>query len=113
MKWWLSLAVVGLSACGERAVETPAVEAPAAAASAPPATAASSSVPAPAAAVVAPVTGAMPAPGTIGFAGFGPAPFGASDEQVRMAWGSDLGDARPEQPGGCYYLLPQARSANG
>ncbi len=30
-----------------------------------------------------------------------------------MAWGSDLGDARPEQPGGCYYLLPQARSANG
>src|SRR5688572_2066687 len=55
----------------------------------------------------------MPAPGTIGFAGFGPAPFGASDEQVRMAWGADLGDARPEQPGGCYYLLPEARSANG
>lgn len=55
----------------------------------------------------------MPAPGTIGFAGFGPARFGASDEQVRMAWGADLGDARPEQPGGCYYLLPQARNANG
>lgn len=30
-----------------------------------------------------------------------------------MAWGADLGDARPEQPGGCYYLLPQPRSAKG
>ncbi|HEY5850481.1 MAG TPA: lectin [Lysobacter sp.] len=49
----------------------------------------------------------------IGFSGFGPAKFGASDEQVRMAWGADLGDARPEQPGGCYYLLPQPRTAKG
>lgn len=55
----------------------------------------------------------MPAPGVITFAGFGPAPFGVNEEQVRMAWGRDLGDMRPEQPGGCYYLIPQPRSDTG
>lgn len=30
-----------------------------------------------------------------------------------MAWGSDLGDEKPQQPGGCYYLLPQPRTAKG
>jgi hypothetical protein len=48
-----------------------------------------------------------PAAGTITFQGFGPAAFGADAEQVRMAWGGDLGDASPDQPGGCYYLTPQ------
>lgn len=48
-----------------------------------------------------------PAAGTITFSGFGPAAFGATDEAVRQAWGSDLGDARPSEPGGCYYLIPQ------
>ncbi|QSX73692.1 hypothetical protein HIV01_010610 [Lysobacter arenosi] len=109
MKWLLSLLVFGLSACGERAVDAPASSATAA----PTATVAPTATAAATPEVISPVRAAMPAPGTIGFAGFGPAPFGATDEQVRMAWGSDLGDARPEQPGGCYYLLPQARSANG
>lgn len=48
-----------------------------------------------------------PAAGTITFSGFGPAAFGTTDEAVRQAWGSDLGDARPSEPGGCYYLIPQ------
>jgi hypothetical protein len=110
VKWWLSLAVLGLAACGERTTQAPAVAAPASSATvAPQATVAAAPRPDP----VAPVRGAMPAPGTFGVAGFGPAQFGASDEQVRMAWGSDLGDEKPAEPGGCYYLLPQARSANG
>lgn len=48
-----------------------------------------------------------PAQGAISFRGFGAVPFGGSVEQVRMAWGGDLGDAKPDQPGGCYYLIPQ------
>ena len=47
------------------------------------------------------------ADGVITFQGFGPAAFGADQEQVRMAWGNDLGDAQPSEPGGCYYLTPQ------
>ena len=54
-----------------------------------------------------------PAEGTIGFAGFGPAPFGASAEQVRQAWGGDLGDERPSEPGGCHYLIPQPLGPEG
>ncbi|NYZ62205.1 hypothetical protein [Luteimonas deserti] len=42
----------------------------------------------------------------ITFEGFGPAAFGSDPEQVRIAWGNDLGDARPSEPGGCYYLTP-------
>lgn len=48
-----------------------------------------------------------PAEGTISFTGFGPAEFGATEEAVRQAWGGDLGDAQPSEPGGCYYLIPQ------
>lgn len=48
-----------------------------------------------------------PAEGTVTFAGFGPADFGATAEAVRQAWGGDLGDAQPSEPGGCYYLIPQ------
>ena len=54
-----------------------------------------------------------PAEGTITFAGFGPAPFGATDEAVRQSWGGDLGDAKPSEPGGCYYLIPQPLGAEG
>lgn len=54
-----------------------------------------------------------PAEGTISFAGFGPARFGAEPEQVRIGWGGDLGDARPSEPGGCYYLVPQPMGAEG
>lgn len=57
--------------------------------------------------------GAMPAPGAIGWAGFGPAAFGADQEAVRQAWGRDLGDAQPSEPGGCYYLIPQPLGAAG
>lgn len=54
-----------------------------------------------------------PAEGTITFAGFGPAAFGAAAEQVRQAWGGDLGDAQPAEPGGCYYLIPQPLGPEG
>jgi len=54
-----------------------------------------------------------PAPGTITFNGFGPAAFGADAEQVRIAWGGDLGDAGPDEPGGCYYLIPQPVGPEG
>ncbi len=53
------------------------------------------------------------ADGVITFEGFGPARFGADQEQVRMAWGRDLGDATPSEPGGCYYLVPQPLGATG
>ncbi|WP_202843274.1 hypothetical protein [Luteimonas saliphila] len=54
-----------------------------------------------------------PAEGTISFAGFGPAAFGASAEAVRQAWGGDLGDERPAEPGGCHYLIPQPLGSEG
>jgi hypothetical protein len=54
-----------------------------------------------------------PAEGTITFKGFGPANFGATAEEVRMAWGGDLGDAKPFEPGGCYYLIPQPVGTDG
>ena len=54
-----------------------------------------------------------PAEGTITFQGFGPANFGATSEEVRMAWGGDLGDAKPVEPGGCYYLIPQPVGTDG
>ena len=69
------------------------------------------SVPSPA--TVAPsMTGPMPAEGAITYAGFGPAHWGASEEQVRQAWGKDLQGA-PSEPNGCYYLFPEPRSAGG
>jgi len=55
----------------------------------------------------------MPAPGAIGYAGFGPAPFGATEEDVRMAWGRDLTGPKPDTPEGCYYLMPQPRTQAG
>ncbi len=56
---------------------------------------------------------ALPAEGTISFEGFGPAKFGGTDEDVRIAWGADLGDARSSEPGGCYYLTPQPLTEAG
>lgn len=65
----------------------------------------------------APATGSLrvdaPAEGTLSFAGFGPARFGDGQEAVRQAWGGDLGDARPDAPGGCYYLIPQPMGTAG
>lgn len=54
-----------------------------------------------------------PAEGTISYEGFGPARFGSTQEDVRMAWGGDLGDAQPSEPGGCYYLIPQPLTQGG
>ena len=59
-----------------------------------------------------PATGPMPAEGAITFLGFGPAHWGASEEQVRQAWGKEL-DASPGEPGGCHYLFPLPRSGTG
>lgn len=53
-------------------------------------------------------SGALPAPGTITHAGFGPAAFGADEEQVRMAWGKAL-EGAPGEPGGCHVLVPAPR----
>lgn len=109
-----ALSVVLLAACsGERA---PAPEADAAAPTATAATSAPADAGAPA--DVATATGgslqvAAPADGAISFAGFGPARFGGTEEDIRMAWGGDLGQSKPDQPGGCYYLIPQPQGADG
>lgn len=104
--------LLALAACGEReparAPATSDAPAPAATTTPPPPQAAPSTP-----ATSAPAAGAMPAPGTIGYGGFGPARFGGTEEEVRMAWGRELGGLKPDQPGGCYYLMPQPRSPDG
>lgn len=61
--------------------------------------------------------GPIPAEGAIGYAGFGPARFGADREAVRIAWGKDIKADTPSEPGGCHYLVtqtgPQPRPATG
>ena len=102
MRTLISMALLAaLTACAQSPAPPPApAPAPPAPAATPP--------PAPA---PSPATGslhvALPAEGAIGFAGFGPAKFGGTQEDVRMAWGGDLGDAKPSEPGGCYMLSPQ------
>src|SRR5690606_16048753 len=54
-----------------------------------------------------------PAEGAPRFDGFGPVRFGDGAEAVRQAWGGDLGDARPDEPGGCHYLIPQPMGPEG
>ena len=98
--------LLALSACGEREPSRP--QAPA---SGPAASGTVSPAPPPPPARTP--AGAMPAGGAIGFAGFGPAPFGASEEQVRMAWGRELTGPRPDTPGGCHYLMPEPRTQRG
>lgn len=97
----LSCLAVGLAAtgCREQAPSSATEAAPPAASAAPVAEPAAASPPS---------QGAWPAPGTITHAGFGPAAFGASEEQVRMAWGRDL-EGAPDEPGGCYVLAPAPR----
>ena len=56
--------------------------------------------------------GVMPAAGAITFAGFGPAHWGASEEQVRQAWGKDM-EGAPSEPNGCFYLFPEPRTDAG
>ena len=122
MRTLLSMALLAalttLAACGDRgapaaspdatiAPTAPPVEEPAVASTA-------SETPAP---IEGNTSGSLrveaPAEGTITFKGFGPANFGATQEEVRMAWGGDLGDARPTEPGGCHYLIPQPVGTDG
>lgn len=109
------LPILLLAACAIGCTDRAAPPAtPAAAEAAPAAPAAAMPTPA----TPGPATGGTlrvdaPAPGTITFNGFGPAAFGADAEQVRIAWGGDLGDAKPEEPGGCYYLIPQPLGPEG
>jgi hypothetical protein len=56
--------------------------------------------------------GPLPTRGAITFLGFGPAPWGASLEQLMQAWGGEL-EASPGEPGGCRYLFPLPRSEAG
>lgn len=95
-----------LAGCGER---TPAVQEPAAPAPEAPGRT-EASMPRPPVAEPAPAAdvGMLPAPGTITFAGFGPAAFGSDEESVRMAWGKDM-EGAPSEPGGCYVLAPAPR----
>src|SRR5687768_6310383 len=60
-----------------------------------------------------PTTGPMPAPGAIGFGGFGPAQWGANEEVVRMAWGKDMQADRVDDPNACHYLFPLPRPHAG
>ena len=117
MRTLLSIALlVALAGCGERGTPDASPTAPLDAAPVADATA-----PPPVAETPAPVEGNTggslrvdkPADGTITFKGFGPANFGATQEEVRMAWGGDLGDAKPDQAGGCYYLIPQPIGTEG
>lgn len=105
------LIVLSLAACKAPAPAEPVAEKPAQVA---PAHAPSAEAPA---GPAVPATGTLhvdlPAQGAISLAGFGPAKFGASAEEVRMAWGGDLGDAKPSEPGGCYYLIPATQTKQG
>lgn len=58
-------------------------------------------------------SGRLPAPGTVTWTGFGAAEFGADQEAVRQSWGRDLGPAQPDEPGGCYYLIPKPHPETG
>jgi hypothetical protein len=106
--WPTLLAIaLALAACTDR-VERP-HDAAAAKPAAPAATDAAPpppSTPVPAAPAPAMTSGPMPASGAIGYSGFGPARFGATAEEVRMAWGKDMAGG-PGDPQGCYYLYPE------
>jgi hypothetical protein len=101
--------VVACAACTDRGTTPPTSTVPVTSATiATPATPAT--MPAPAT-PAAPSTTPMP-PSAITFDGFGPAHWGASEEQLRQAWGKDL-DGAPSEPGACHYLFPHPRSAGG
>src|SRR5690242_7321858 len=95
---------------GHDTVATPNTSAPAATVAPPPSIA--TTLPPPAPSTVAAASGAMPANDAITFAGFGPAHWGASEEQVRQAWGKDM-DGLPKEHDGCYYLFPEPRRESG
>lgn len=54
------------------------------------------------------------APLAADFTGFGPVPFGADAEALRLAWGGALeGKADGNDANACYYLFPQPRPEQG
>jgi hypothetical protein len=54
----------------------------------------------------------LPAPGSISFAGFGPAAFGDDAEAVRQAWGGAL-RALPDGAEPCHFLSPPVEADSG
>lgn len=122
MRTLLSMALLAalttLTACGDRTTPAASPETTAAPAAAPVEEGASATTPSDTPAPTEGNTGGSlrvdaPTEGTITFRGFGPANFGGTQEDVRMAWGGDLGDAKPSEPGGCYYLTPQPVGKEG
>lgn len=107
------LLIVALTACS-RAPEPSPAPAPAPAPTAEPAPApAATTQPAPA---DTSASAKKNDPAVVNFEGFGPAKFGANEEQVRMSWGRPLlASNENDQPGGdaCYYLTPDPAPANG
>lgn len=71
----------------------------------------------PAPAADAPAVGELAAvkndPAVINFEGFGPAKFGASEEEVRMAWGRPLEAGTPAEGATCYQLRMEPMPENG
>lgn len=109
-----TLFVLSLAGCGDR--PAPSVDAAGPATGRDTALDTDPAAPPPLAADAAPAPGRN-VPGVvedvITFDGFGPSAFGTDQEQVRMAWGNDLGDAQPPEPGGCYYLTPHPLGTGG
>ena len=99
-----ALIAAALVGCGDRTPPTPVAPEPSASATT------DGPEPAPGSPAPAVDVGMLPAPGTIAFAGFGPAAFGADEEVVRMSWGKEL-EGAPGEPGGCYVLVPAPRGA--
>lgn len=111
---WLAvslLAGVGLAACVDRE-ERAGHEAPAPA-STPPVAARDVSASPDAASAPTPAPKPEPAPGAIGFTGLAQAAWGASEEQVRMAWGRDMQAEPVDDPAACHYLFPLPRPPAG
>ena len=52
-------------------------------------------------------------PEVVHFGGFGPAAFGADEEQVRIAWGHELAAMPPSEGSSCTYLMPDPVPAEG
>lgn len=52
-------------------------------------------------------------PAVINFEGFGPAKFGADEEQVRMSWGRPLEAGTPAEGATCYQLTMDPRPEDG
>ncbi len=109
-----ALGLIALAACSKPASEPAAPEAAAPAAQAPADPAPAEPAPAPAPEATAPAA-AKNDPAVINFEGFGPAKFGADEEQVRMSWGRPLEAGTPSEGATCYLLFmdPRPEGAKG